>query len=87
MRWNDYKTFRMSKSLPVVRFETLFGRLWREHNIIRNYTAKSHPKCDKCGLLESQLNRLGESTDPEAVSERKRIAEAQVNKLQLLSSL
>eukprot|EP00965_Chrysotila_dentata_P176283 5820749-Pleurochrysis_carterae.AAC.1 len=77
MRWNDYKAFRSSKSLPIIESETLFGRLWQEHRKIRHYIAKSHPKCDECGLLESQLDRLGESTDAEAVAERKRIADAQ----------
>eukprot|EP00965_Chrysotila_dentata_P160991 5315774-Pleurochrysis_carterae.AAC.1 len=50
-RWEDYKAFRRARSLPVLGSESLFKVLWREHGEIREYTAKSHPKCDQCGLL------------------------------------
>eukprot|EP00965_Chrysotila_dentata_P204203 6182191-Pleurochrysis_carterae.AAC.1 len=77
LRFKDYKSFCMSRSLPVLGSESLFKRIWREHTEIREYSAKSHPKCDECGLIESALDRLGFANDAEAVAERKTLNEAQ----------
>eukprot|EP00965_Chrysotila_dentata_P255041 6212080-Pleurochrysis_carterae.AAC.1 len=77
MRWQDYRAFRLARSLPIIGSEALFKKLWGEHKEIKQYTAKSHPKCDVCGLIESKRDALGESNDEEAVAERKRLVEAQ----------
>eukprot|EP00965_Chrysotila_dentata_P228297 6196533-Pleurochrysis_carterae.AAC.1 len=68
---------RRAKSLPITGSEGLFKKIWAEHAEIKQYTAKSHPKCDECGLIESKLDALGECRDAEAVAERKEIKEAQ----------
>eukprot|EP00965_Chrysotila_dentata_P238525 6202565-Pleurochrysis_carterae.AAC.1 len=70
-RWEDYKAFRRARNLPIIGSECLFQILWSQHGEIKEYTAKSHPKCDQCGLLEPRLDQIGERTDPEAANERK----------------
>eukprot|EP00965_Chrysotila_dentata_P045652 1516517-Pleurochrysis_carterae.AAC.1 len=48
-RWDDYKKLRARHGLPVIGSRELFKKIWVAHTEIREYSAKTHPKCDDCG--------------------------------------
>ena len=56
-RWEDYKNKRASAKLPVIGSQSLFEKLWREHNEIVEFGPKGHPTCDTCGQYESDREK------------------------------
>ena len=57
LRWKEYVKLRQDKSLPVIGSASLFEKIWREHDEIKEYGAKGHPKCEICGLLAADRAR------------------------------
>lgn len=50
-RWEEYTKSRHRKKLPVIGSEALFRKVWREHEEIREFTAKGHAKCSRCAQM------------------------------------
>eukprot|EP00965_Chrysotila_dentata_P101600 3354534-Pleurochrysis_carterae.AAC.1 len=75
-RWEDYARARREQSLPVVGSLSLFKKIWKDHSEIRQFSAKSHPKCDECGKLGALLERLGEANDAATIKSRTRLRNA-----------
>lgn len=49
-RWEEYRKRRVEAALPIIGSQSLFEKIWREHDEIREYGAKGHAKCDECCL-------------------------------------
>eukprot|EP00965_Chrysotila_dentata_P032860 1095507-Pleurochrysis_carterae.AAC.1 len=64
MRWDEYVRSRRAKALPVIGSLSLFKKLWREHNEITEFSAKSHYKCDECGKFKALKDRIAHQMDP-----------------------
>eukprot|EP00965_Chrysotila_dentata_P007544 245395-Pleurochrysis_carterae.AAC.1 len=77
MRWNDYVATRRAAALPVIGSVHLFRVLWRTHTELKEYLAKSHPKCDQCGKWGACEDRVENKTDASAFAERAAIHEAE----------
>ncbi|KAL1521156.1 hypothetical protein AB1Y20_022709 [Prymnesium parvum] len=75
LRWADYKKSRQKKSLPIIGSESLFTKLWKEHEEIVQYGAVGHAKCKDCGKHDAELDGLGDRTDSVAQERRKALAE------------
>lgn len=66
-RWEDYKRKRKLNSAPIIGSQSLFEKIWREHDDITEYGAKGHAKCDVCGTL--QVDRLRYEGRPDKLRE------------------
>eukprot|EP00965_Chrysotila_dentata_P256051 6212419-Pleurochrysis_carterae.AAC.2 len=77
-RWDKYRKLRAPHGLSIIGSRELFKKIWAAHTEIRGYSAKTHPECDDCGKLESELDALGLRTNAEAVAARAKIVSASV---------
>eukprot|EP00966_Prymnesium_polylepis_P289168 6679291-Prymnesium_polylepis.1 len=76
-RWEEYEKKRKQLGLPVIGSESLFKKIWREHDEIVEYGAKGHPKCDTCGQNIADRAKYEERSDAVSRQKLKKIAEKQ----------
>lgn len=56
--------------------QTLFEKIWREHDEITQHGAVGHAKCPICGQYQKDRDALGERTDAAAVAQRAQLDDA-----------
>lgn len=65
---------RQQKSLPIIGSESLFTKLWKEHEEIVTYRTTGHAKCKDCAKHDAELDSLGNRTDAVAQERRQALA-------------
>lgn len=76
LRWEDYKKIRLQQGQPVIGTQSLFEKIWREHDEIIEFGALGHPTCPICGKYQVDRDALGERTDAAAIARRLALDEA-----------
>jgi hypothetical protein len=70
MRYADFAKERRNAKLPEVGSEWLFRQMWKQHTEIKEFCAKGHPVCEKCGETQIVYDKLEGRTDAAAVQQR-----------------